>query len=147
MGGNESQISPIPPVRYGDRFIKFISGVTMSRERAEQTRHSTTLDNTIGSIHPCDLGSPVNDSHLSSVNIQYDENNPTGTDRVIERAERSAERSRHGHSNNMDEKSLPDRSLGAVKSPEHEMDGAILPVIGEAAESSSQASQKGVKVN
>ena len=38
MGGNEPQISPIPPERYGDRFAKFIIRITKSRERAEHER-------------------------------------------------------------------------------------------------------------
>ncbi|KAF1352297.1 hypothetical protein BDV97DRAFT_293346, partial [Delphinella strobiligena] len=35
MSAPEAQISAIPPERYGDRFIKFISGITKTRERAE----------------------------------------------------------------------------------------------------------------
>ncbi|KAI7666264.1 SAICAR synthase-like protein, partial [Hortaea werneckii] len=48
LGGHESQISPIPPERYGDRFVKFISGITMSRERAEKERISQSLENATG---------------------------------------------------------------------------------------------------
>lgn len=145
MGGNESQISPIPPQRYGDRFVRFISGVTMSRERAEQTRLSTTLEKSTGATFPPGAEPPIDDPRLSGINILHDTNNPPGTDRVIEKAERSAEKSRRNRGPH--ELEIPDRSLGAVTSPAHDDDGAILPVIGEAAESSSQASQKGLKLN
>lgn len=36
----ESQISAIPPERYGDRFLKFISGTTKSRELAEREKNN-----------------------------------------------------------------------------------------------------------
>jgi 1-phosphatidylinositol-4-phosphate 5-kinase len=136
MGGNESQISPIPPERYGDRFIKFISGMTMSRERAEHARLSRTLEAATGLILPPGIQPPIDDPHLGGCNIHQDKNNPPGTNRVIEKAERSAEKStRRG----ADEKDIPERSLGALG--RDESDGAVLPVIGEAAESSSQVSR------
>lgn len=136
MGGNESQISPIPPERYGDRFIKFISGMTMSRERAEHDRLSKTLEAATGLILPPGIQPPIDDPHLGGCNLHQDKNNPPGTNRVIEKAERSAEKSmRRG----ADEKDVPERSLGAVG--RDDSDGAVLPVIGEAAESSSQVSR------
>lgn len=136
MGSNESQISPIPPERYGDRFIKFISGMTMSRERAEHDRLSKTLEAATGLILPPGIQPPIDDPHLGGCNLHVDHNNPPGTNRVIEKAERVAERTmRHG----ADEKDVPDRSLGVVSRQDSE--GAVLPVIGEAAESSSQVSR------
>jgi 1-phosphatidylinositol-4-phosphate 5-kinase len=136
MGGNESQISPIPPERYGDRFIKFISGMTMSRERAEHVRLSRTLEAATGLILPPGIQPPIDDPVLGGINMRQDNNNPPGTHRVIEKAERSAERStRRG----ADEKDVPERMLGALG--RDEPDGAVLPVIGEAAESSSQVSR------
>ena len=56
---------------------------------------------------------------------------------MIEKAERSAERTmRHG----ADETDVPDRSLGAI-GRQDSGEGAVLPVIGEAAEHSSQVSR------
>ncbi|KAF2130068.1 SAICAR synthase-like protein [Dothidotthia symphoricarpi CBS 119687] len=40
LTNTESQISAIPPERYGDRFIKFISGNTKSRELAEREKNN-----------------------------------------------------------------------------------------------------------
>nr|OQO21098.1 hypothetical protein B0A51_10514 [Rachicladosporium sp. CCFEE 5018] len=146
FGGNEPQISPIPPVRYGDRFNKFIAGVTMSHERAEKQRKSITIDTVPGMSHHIAVGSPVNDARLSSLNIQYDQSNPKGTQGVMERAERSAERSR---GDSMDEKDVPERHLGTVRSPNAEDadPNQVLPVIGEAGEGSSQSSRKGVRLD
>ncbi|KAK5132950.1 hypothetical protein LTR08_008313 [Meristemomyces frigidus] len=141
MGGHESQISPIPPERYGDRFIKFICGITMSRERAENERNqrmSQTLQDTTGIQSTSEIGGTINDSRLGGVNIQRDSSNPEGTEKVIEKAMREAERSkRHGAS----ELGVPDRSITAYKDMEHAGDGSTLPVIGEAAENASTASR------
>lgn len=40
---DRTQISPIPPEGYGDRFVKFIRGITMSKEEAERHRESKAL--------------------------------------------------------------------------------------------------------
>ncbi|CAG7949038.1 unnamed protein product [Penicillium nalgiovense] len=40
LSHDRTQISPIPPESYGERFINFIKGITMSREEAERRRES-----------------------------------------------------------------------------------------------------------
>ncbi|CAI7668468.1 unnamed protein product [Penicillium bialowiezense] len=40
LSSDRTQISPIPPEGYGERFINFIKGITMSREEAEKRRDS-----------------------------------------------------------------------------------------------------------
>jgi 1-phosphatidylinositol-4-phosphate 5-kinase len=40
LSHDRAQISPIPPEGYGDRFINFVKGITMSKEEAEQRRES-----------------------------------------------------------------------------------------------------------
>lgn len=138
MGGHESQISPIPPERYGDRFIRFISGITMSRERAEQVRLSEALAGSAGIRVPSGLEGTIDDPRLGGVNIRRDRTNPPGTAEVMEKAELSAERSRmHGDT----EDGVPDRSLTTVRSPVDGQEAATLPVIGEAAENASNASR------
>lgn len=104
----------------------------MSRERAEQDRLSKTIEAATGFILPPGVQPPINDPHLGGINIHEDTTDPPGTHRVIEKAERSAEKTiRHG----AHEEDIPDRSLGAVGRQDSE---GILPVIGEAGESSSQ---------
>lgn len=140
LGGHESQISPIPPERYGDRFVKFISGITMSRERAEQQRTSTTLEHATGMTMPAGVGTTVDDPKLGGINIQRDRVNPAGTEKVMERAEKQAQKSmrKHGGGPRMEEE-IPDRAILAVRSSGGDVaDAATLPVIGEAAENASQ---------
>ena len=141
MGGHESQISPIPPERYGDRFFKFICGITMSRERAENERNqqlSQTLREATGVQSPSEIGGTINDSRLGGVNMQPDASNPEGTDKVMEQAMREVDRGmRHGAS----EVGVPDRSITAYRDLEHAVDGSTLPVIGEAAENASNTSR------
>ncbi|KAJ5692152.1 hypothetical protein N7462_001575 [Penicillium macrosclerotiorum] len=40
LSNDRTQISPIPPESYGDRFINFVKGITMSKEEAERRRES-----------------------------------------------------------------------------------------------------------
>ncbi|KAK3070561.1 Phosphatidylinositol-4-phosphate 5-kinase [Teratosphaeriaceae sp. CCFEE 6253] len=136
MGGHESQISPIPPDRYGERFVRFISGVTMSREQAEKVR----LTQTLSSSHlPSGVDTVIDDSRLSIVSGSYDKHNPMGTEKVVERAEREAiKRQLAG------ETDVPDRTLHAVRdargSGDH-LEATTLPVIGEAQETGSNTSR------
>ncbi|GAB7357291.1 hypothetical protein MBLNU459_g8259t2 [Dothideomycetes sp. NU459] len=132
LASEEKLISAIPPERYGDRFIKFISGITKTRERAEAEKEQQleTHDRVSHAIQS--IEGTLDDPQLSGVNMLKD-GNPAGTDIVMQRAERQAEMSRrHGAS----EAEAPDRSISAVRSPDPDRsDMVTLPVIGEAAES------------
>lgn len=143
MGGHESQISPIPPERYGDRFIKFISGITKSRERAEQERLSSTLEVNAGITIPAGIEGTVRDDRLGGVNIPSpDHSNPPGTDKVMQKAEKQAEKSRRS------EDEVTDRTMLAVRSPgDPQAEQLTLPVIGEAAENSSNVSRSPSQVS
>ncbi|KAJ6032285.1 hypothetical protein N7540_003017 [Penicillium herquei] len=48
LSNDRSQISPIPPEGYGDRFINFVKGITMSKEEAERRRQSRASDRQSG---------------------------------------------------------------------------------------------------
>ncbi|EDU45863.1 phosphatidylinositol-4-phosphate 5-kinase 1 (PtdIns(4)P-5-kinase 1) [Pyrenophora tritici-repentis Pt-1C-BFP] len=111
IANTESQISAIPPERYGDRFIKFISAVTKTREAAEREKREEATNNL---------------NHLSL----------DGVDNVIQKAEHQADRSRkQGHT----EENVPNLHMRAVRSPSAERGeiGTTLPVVEEAGESSS----------
>ncbi|KAI4747223.1 SAICAR synthase-like protein [Aureobasidium sp. EXF-12298] len=141
LSSPESQISAIPPERYGDRFIRFISGITKSRERAEAEKEQVLeqgSDRLNQAIH--NIEGTLNDPQLSGVNIlRSSDHNPAGTDKVMRKAEKQAEKSRHRGANEDD---IPDRAIGAVRSPHAENDNMItLPVIGEAAENGSPSSR------
>ncbi|KAG9897695.1 SAICAR synthase-like protein, partial [Aureobasidium melanogenum] len=141
LSSPESQISAIPPERYGDRFIRFISGITKSRERAEAEKEQLLeqgSDRLNQAIH--NIEGTLDDPQLSGVNIlRSSDHNPAGTDKVMRKAEKQAEKSRHRGANEDD---IPDRAIGAVRSPHAENDNMItLPVIGEAAENGSPSSR------
>lgn len=40
LSNDKTQISPIPPESYGDRFVKFVKAITMSKEEAERQRET-----------------------------------------------------------------------------------------------------------
>jgi 1-phosphatidylinositol-4-phosphate 5-kinase len=139
LSGAESQISAIPPERYGDRFVRFITGVTKSRELAEQQALQRNLEAVAAAADARTSDAAGNESSsrptsqvLSGLHHRQE---MTKTDVVMERAERSAERStRHGGN----EANIPDRQLGTVRSPPTDPDGSYtLPVVEEAAESGS----------
>ncbi|GAB1205741.1 hypothetical protein APSETT445_004420 [Aspergillus pseudonomiae] len=46
LSHDRHQISPVPPEGYGDRFVKFIKGITMSKEEAVRCRESRQLGRT-----------------------------------------------------------------------------------------------------
>lgn len=142
MSAPEAQISAIPPERYGDRFIKFISGITKTRERAEyEKEHPEAAHDPIGHAVRKAEGT-LDDPQLTGVNVTSpsidEDGNPMGTDEVMRQAEIQAEKSkRHG----ANEGEVPDRSISAVRGVDSDrQDMVTLPVIGEAAESVSATS-------
>ncbi|KAF2791364.1 SAICAR synthase-like protein [Melanomma pulvis-pyrius CBS 109.77] len=123
----ESQISAIPPERYGDRFVKFISGVTKTREAAEREKAE-------------EAANPTGDPTQSGVNTHHPERR--STEWVMDKAEHQAERSRQRGAS---EENIPNRELRSVRSPSAERGelGTTLPVVEEAFESSSTGGRSG----
>lgn len=141
LSAPESQISAVPPDRYGDRFIKFISGITKTRERAEAEKEQQ-LDQGNSRVNEViqNIEGTLDDPKLTGVNVlKNKDHNPAGTDKVMRKAEKQAEKSRlHG----ANEDDIPDRSISAVRSPHAENDNMVtLPVIGEAVENGSPSSR------
>ncbi|PLB51686.1 SAICAR synthase-like protein [Aspergillus steynii IBT 23096] len=50
LSNDRTQISPVPPEGYGDRFIHFIKGITMSKEEAERHRESRVSEQRSSSV-------------------------------------------------------------------------------------------------
>ena len=124
MSNNKSQISPIPPEGYGDRFVKFISGLTMTKEEQERAAESgDQLDGSIDTTRPSlGLTSRTSNEH-----------------KVVEKAERQAQKTeRDGAA----EEPHHDRTLSSVRSPSADRSGGIagatLPVVEEDREASSR---------
>ena len=126
MSSNKLQISPIPPEGYGDRFVKFITGITMPREEAEKQ----SPDQMNGSVHT---------HRLSSHQITR-----SSTDRVMEEAEKQAKRT---EDQGATENECRDRTLSAARSSSIDrssgMAGATLPVVEEVGEGASTGDQSG----
>lgn len=121
LSNEESQISAIPPERYGDRFVKFISGVTKTREAAEREKAEEAANS-------------INDPLLTGINMTRSERE--STEKVLAKAEGQAERSRRRGAS---EEDVPNREMRMVRSPSAERGelGTTLPVVEEAVESSS----------
>jgi 1-phosphatidylinositol-4-phosphate 5-kinase len=126
----DSQISAIPPDRYGDRFIHFISGITKSKELAEREQQEKLelqqqqqqqdpqqpdgQPQQLTQYHPrISLTVPSPD------NISPSGPSPQKADAVVERAERQAMRGSSASSNagikHPGEGGVPDRQLGTVQ--------------------------------
>jgi 1-phosphatidylinositol-4-phosphate 5-kinase len=153
LSHSEGQISAIPPDRYGDRFLHFIGGVTMSKEMVEQLETTTGRQQvqTVAANHMPDI--QERNSSRQSSDILSD---PSGaqtekTEKVMHKAERQAQRS----GDKLTELDVPERTLGTVDSnsgrrssdsagaggqsgrESGEDNGQTLPVVDEAGESGS----------
>lgn len=117
----ETQISPIPPERYGDRFVKFLSSVTKTKEAADREKNDE--------VAPAD-----SEPQLNGINTTQQDR--ASTEKVMERAERQADRSRQRGAS---EEDVPERHIHTVRSPSAERGelGTALPVVEEVVESSS----------
>lgn len=126
MKNNKSLISPIPPEAYGDRFIKFITGITMPREEAEKQSHEQGA----GSLQT----RPLSGGQLFR----------TSTERVMDKAEKQAHLSEDHGAN---EANAPERTIGALQSPSAErtngLAGATLPIVEEVGEGGSTGGRSG----
>ncbi|KAL6721218.1 Phosphatidylinositol-4-phosphate 5-kinase [Lecanora helva] len=124
MSNNKSQISPIPPEGYGDRFINFIKGITMTKE--EQERAGESGEQMDGSIET------PRQSSLPVPRKSFD-------NKVIDKAEKQAQKTeREGAS----ETPQQERTLSSMRSPSADRSGGTagttLPVVEEDREASSR---------
>lgn len=119
LSNNKSQISPIPPEGYGDRFVKFITGLTMTREEAERETQS----------------SEHRDGSLS----MHRQVTRTSTEKVMNKAKYQAQKTaKHG----VTENPALDKILSTTRGPSidksNSVAGATLPVVEEAGEAVSR---------
>ncbi len=124
------QISPIRPEPYGDRFVKFIAGITKSREEVELEKTSTSAQPD-GSL---DTVRHSGQHHFSR----------TSSEKVAAKAEKQADKSKKLGTG---EDGLPDRALSSVQTPAAERTsggaGTTLPVVEEAGEAGSTGGRSG----
>jgi 1-phosphatidylinositol-4-phosphate 5-kinase len=116
-------------VPYGDRFIKFINGVTKTREDAEREAAEQVAAQSTG-VAPTDSTPKRSDTNQTQ---HSNTDNP-----VIQRAETEAIKTEKRGSS---EDSVPNRILTTVRSPSAERTndraGMTLPIVDEVCESSS----------
>ncbi|KAI2786672.1 Phosphatidylinositol 4-phosphate 5-kinase its3 [Penicillium oxalicum] len=108
LSHDRSQISPIPPEGYGDRFVDFVKGITMSAEEAERRRESQAS------------AAKANEKHSSSV------------DRVMQAAEKEAAKDPSSTTHPRTISTVRDPADTAGPGPT-----ATLPIVDEAGEASS----------
>ena len=127
MSAPKTQISPVPPELYGDRFVKFISGLAKTKEEVErEVEASEQLNNSFDTTHADHLGK-------SSKGIAR-----RSTDKIIEKAEKQARKSEE-RGGVEDERR--DRTITAVRSPSADrsgITGQVLPVVEEDGEANSR---------
>lgn len=125
MSHNKAQISPIPPESYGDRFIKFITRITMSREEVE--REKQNAERATSSLDP-QLRSGRGITRSS-------------TDKAMDKAEKQAHRT---ELDGVSEREIPDRTLRSTSADRSNgPTGATLPVVDEAGEAGSTGGRSG----
>lgn len=124
MSNDKTQISPIPPENYGERFIKFISALTKSRE--EQGRDCGSGEQ---------FETMIDGNRRQSVPYSRKSNEA----KIIEKAEKQAQKTE------MDgaiEEPQRDRTLSSVRSPSADRSGGVagatLPVVEEDGEAASR---------
>ncbi|SLM37097.1 phosphatidylinositol-4-phosphate 5-kinase its3 [Lasallia pustulata] len=127
LSKDKALISPIPPRDYGDRFIKFITRITKTREEAE--RELQWNDQLDGSIH----------TRTSSHYLPR-----ASAERTTDKAEKQARKPEQA---GPPEANVPEKFLSTVRSPSVErtngLAGATLPVVEEAGESGSTGGRSG----
>jgi 1-phosphatidylinositol-4-phosphate 5-kinase len=124
MSSDKSQISPIPPEGYGERFIKFISAVTMTKEEQEREIES---------------GEQLDGNVDTARQQSFHNSRKSNEAKITEKAETQA------HKTEMDgaiDEPHRDRPSSAARSPSVERSGGItgptLPVVEEVGEAASR---------
>jgi 1-phosphatidylinositol-4-phosphate 5-kinase len=151
LSSDRTQISALPPQEYGERFIKFMAGVTMSAEEAARDQHDREA-----AAEAVAAANEAEASHQSSVqhntysappaptylppappgmrSPQSPEPNPT-----VEKATRMAMKKEKDVAR---EEELPDRMMGTTSSSSVNAQGkvnphAVLPIVEEMTEAGS----------
>lgn len=134
LSNDEKQISPIPPERYGDRFVRFISGIAKSQELVSQEEETERANQELHTETPEANGEVY--AHAGpgrSVSTEMGSNND-----VMDRAERSKER--QSRELDREDSRAKEKTLTTTRSPSAERgeaSGFTLPVVEEANEDKS----------
>jgi 1-phosphatidylinositol-4-phosphate 5-kinase len=122
---DKTQISPVPSIAYGDRFINFISGVIKTREQAVLER----------TVDPKRTPRPVAVAADGAASPAHN-----AAEDTVHAAEVSTERAEsRGHGGRTSEIALIDHTLSTTRSPSRDRAskddrGMTLPIVDEAGE-------------
>lgn len=147
MSNPKTQISAIPPDGYGDRFINFITGSTMTEAETERKKTSEADPTSQAHDHSISAldGSTTSRSLDAIRRSSHSDRLPRSpVDKTMEKALKQAEKSERKGAN---EQAISDRTLSAVRSPStersHGQGGSTLPVVEEAGEAGSTGGRSG----
>jgi hypothetical protein len=138
---NRSQISPVPPQQYGDRFLNFVTGITMTKEEAERRRAQS--GNANAEVTP--VGVPIGGSQRTSLNttagrsLDVDRTHemlaarsPPGSPMAVEhtmaKAQKQVDRETSDKGRRRSEEEKPSRTLLTAEDGKN---SALLPVVSE----------------
>lgn len=149
LSHDRTQISPIPPEAYGSRFVKFMIGITMTKEEAERKAEEVgghSSNEAEAGVRAQRRGDTIlthDGTRSSRDSAEATPRNPD-VDRTMQKAHKQADKSEKRRESK-DEP--PDRTLGTVRSPSAEMThgnhGATLPIVEEAGEAGSAGGRSG----
>jgi 1-phosphatidylinositol-4-phosphate 5-kinase len=141
LSHDRTQISPIPPEAYGDRFIKFMTGITMTKEEAERRgeeegggQSSSGAEAGIRAQRHGDAIMSIDGTRSSRDSADPGPRSPA-VDKTMQKAYKQADKSEKRRSS---KEEPPERTFGTVRSPSAERShgnaGATLPIVEEAGE-------------
>lgn len=144
LSNDKKLLSPINPEPYGERFIKFIEGITRSPEEAERAKEamSSGVDGRTDLTHNQSSMSSRRRSNSLGAALGLHPHQHANMDSAFAKAEEAADKKKDK------EKERPDpRTLGVVRSPSAErtggLHGQILPVLEEGKENADGSSNGG----
>ena len=151
LSNDKKLLSPINPEPYGERFMKFIEGITKSPEEATREKTAAELEQQQADTLAADSAHNHNSStgrrRSSSLGATLGTYNRSNTvNSTLQRNEHEA--AKKGEKDVERERPDP-RTLGAVRSPSADrsggMQGQILPVVEEMGEASSNGGERSLR--
>ena len=147
MSAPSTQISPIPPEAYGDRFVNFITAITATEEEARRSQAARQSENGVG---PFDMQAKQRhhsvslDGALRSSRESGERGRSPAVERTMEKAYKQADKTTRPGAH---EAAPPVKTVSAVRSPSADRGGGnlgtILPVVEEAGEAASTGAGSG----
>ncbi|KAK4937966.1 Phosphatidylinositol-4-phosphate 5-kinase [Elasticomyces elasticus] len=138
MSAPRTQISAVPAQQYGERFLNFITGVTMTREEAERRK---TEESRRSGVQTSALSmDSQREAYQSGSITEHGTSMSPAVEKTMQKAQKQTDKATpagKGRSESEDEK--PERTL---RTAEDSRSASLLPVVAEAGESSSQSSRK-----